>query len=574
MCLIDKEMKKYILLFLMGLTSVFVMGQTNYYVSTTGNNSNDGGISSPWLTIQYGLNQMLSGDVLNLETGSYNEKISIPTSGIVLKNKIGALPIIDGTGLTSQTSIVEIYDVSNFTMEGIEIQNNIMQDAQGIVIENNCQNITIQNCKIHDIHFSANVNASVNANTNAQGIIVYGSDANNSITNLNILNNEVYDCRLGFSEGVAVNGNVDGFEVSGNLVHDLTNIGLDFIGFEGTSSNSANDQARNGLVKNNIVYNCIAAYATSGGIYIDGGKSIIVENNTAYHNGYGIEVGCENVGKATEDIIVRNNIFYDNEVSALALGGYAYPSGSGKVINSTFRNNTCYKNDFSNQGVGEMYLSYTENCIIENNIFYLTNQNSVLYQDGTPQNLNLNYNVYFTDASLSNIEFDYDGNGYTGLSNFSSSTNNDINSITVNPNFVVASISNPDFHLQQNSPAINVGNPSYVAAIGETDLDGENRTNGIVDCGVDESYDTLSIDSVNLENMTLYPSPTSDNIIVPDEFLNANYVIFAMNGQQVLSGKISSNTINLLQLTNGVLFVKIIEEKSKKHYQFKLIKNN
>ena len=122
-------------------------------------------------------------------------------------------------------------------------------------------------------------NAFVNASTNAQGIIVYGTNATTAITNLKIQNNQLYDCRLGYSEGIAVNGNVNGFEVTGNTVYNLTNIGIDLIGHEGACPNPTNDQARNGLVKNNIVHDCLSTYASSGGIYIDGGKIITVENN-------------------------------------------------------------------------------------------------------------------------------------------------------------------------------------------------------------------------------------------------------------------------------------------------------
>ena len=131
-------------------------------------------------------------------------------------------------------------------------------------------------------------------------------------------------------------------------MHDVTNIGIDAEGNYGVSPNAANDQARNGIIKNNLTYNCISPYATSGGLYIDGAKNVVLENNISYHNGYGIEVGCEIVGKSTDSIIIRNNIFYDNQICGIALGGYAYPSGSGKVTNSSVRNNTCYKDNYTN----------------------------------------------------------------------------------------------------------------------------------------------------------------------------------------------------------------------------------
>jgi len=546
---------KYLVLLICIHISYLGYSQTNYYVSPTGNNTNNGSLSSPWNTIQFSLNQLSNGDTLNLFSGTYNEKIQIPNDGIFLRNKQGENPTIDATGINNQVSIVEIYDINIFTIEGIELQNNIMLDAQGIVVENNCQNITIKNCKIHDIHFSSNINAPVNATKNAQGIIVYGTDGNNTITNLKILNNELYNCRLGYSEGIAVNGNVDGFEVSGNLVHDITNIGIDLIGFEGTSSNNTNDQARNGLIKNNIIYNCISPYATSGGIYIDGGKDIVVENNTAYHNGYGIEIGCENVGKTTDNITVRNNIFYDNEVSAMAFGGFDYPSGSGKVINSTFRNNTCYYNDFSNQGNGEMYLSYTENCIIENNIFYASTEGMALYQDIASLNLSMNYNLYYTTSNT--LEFNLPSNiSYVGLTAFSQATGYENNSVSLNPNFVTPSISSPDYHLQVTSPAINAGNPSYTVAAGETDMDNQNRAVGIIDCGADE-YDLASnINTVpNLSQIKIYPNP-SKGIFYSTLKGNFTIQVFDIAGKLIFSS-INNSTVNLTSINSGVYFIKI-----------------
>ena len=55
-----------------------------------------------------------------------------------------------------------------------------------------------------------------------------------------------------------LNGNVDGFTVSHNLVHDNDNIGIDFIGFEGNGPATL-DQARNGRCFGNRVYNISSA---------------------------------------------------------------------------------------------------------------------------------------------------------------------------------------------------------------------------------------------------------------------------------------------------------------------------
>lgn len=58
--------------------------------------------------------------------------------------------------------------------------------------------------------------------------------------------------KLGLSEVIAVNGNIDSFEVTNNKVHDNNNIGIALIGHEGVSPVAALDQARSGIIRNNI----------------------------------------------------------------------------------------------------------------------------------------------------------------------------------------------------------------------------------------------------------------------------------------------------------------------------------
>jgi len=569
-------MKRLTFSFLLFLISIITFGQTNYYVSPTGNNANTGTLSMPWLTIQYGLNQINANDTLNVLTGTFTEKISMPASNIYLRNYLSNAPIIDAAGINDQNAIIAISNKSNITISGFELKNNIQNDAQGILIDGSGADITVKNCKIHDIHFSSIVSATVNEGTNAQGIIVYGSNATTAITNLKIQNNQLYDCRLGYSEGIAVNGNVNGFEVSGNTVYNLTNIGIDLIGHEGTCSNPANDQARNGLVKNNIAHHCLSAYASSGGIYIDGGKLITVENNTSYHNGYGIEVGCENIGKTTYAIIIRNNIFYDNEVCAVALGGYDYPSGSGKVINSSFRNNTCYYNDFSSSGNGELYLSYSENSTIENNIFFVSNQKNLAYAELSQPSLNFNYNTIYCVSGPSALMTNWNGSSYTGYSSFVTGSSTNINSVFNNPLFVSANSTTPNFHLTFASPSINSGNSSYTPSVSEIDMDGELRANGTVDCGADEYYTTIGItENTSTNQYSLYPNPFSTETTVHTEIIlkNATLTVYNSYGQKVKQMKnIWGQTITLYRdnLSSGVYFIQL-KQNSKVIFAHKLV---
>lgn len=569
-------LKVFTLTAVLFLIGNLLQAQTNYYVSPSGaDNASNGTLAQPWQTIQYAIDNVTSGAVVNVEAGIYHEEVYFNVSNITLKNYNNDTVVVRGTGITSQSAVIEITDHSNITIDGIEIGDNIKLDAQGILVSGNAQNITIQNCRVHDIHFSANVNATVNANTNAQAIIVYGTRAANAITNLKILNNEVYNCRLGYSEGIAVNGNVDAFEISGNHVHDITNIGIDAIGFEGTCTTAAKDQARNGIIKSNVTMNCLSAYATSGGIYIDGAKNVVIENNVCSQNGYGIEIGCEHVGKSADSIIVRNNAFYNNQIAAAALGGFDYPANSGRIKNCLFTNNTCYANDYSVSANGELYLSYSENLLIENNILYASAQNIIVNAELSQPNIVFDYNLIYSNADSASLVFKWNGTNHTGFTNGITGTSTNAQSIWSNPQFVDANISSPDLHLQQISKGIDAGNPAFVSIGNEKDMDGENRVNGIVDCGIDETYFGNNIQLVEEKNFfRLYPNPAKNYLTVElweSDEINS-YSVSNSIGQIVLQGNLAEEkkSICITSLAAGIYSLRV--KTAWKMYREKFIK--
>ena len=108
-----------------------------------------------------------------------------------------------------------------------------------------------------------------------------------------------------------MNGNVDSFEVTNNKVHDNNNIGIVLIGHEGVSPLAALDQARNGIVRNNIVHHNSSFNTTSNneysanGIYVDGGKEINIEQNQSYETDLGIEVASEHAGKVQVKLLLE-----------------------------------------------------------------------------------------------------------------------------------------------------------------------------------------------------------------------------------------------------------------------------
>ena len=473
-----------------------VTSSCSYYVSTTGNDSNDGTLASPFKTIQKALDVVSPGCTIYVKAGTYS------TGTIWLDNKHGSagniikirnydsdIAIIDGSNLSGDKDLFYLENTSYITIEGLILENNQQNNASGFNIQGNCQNISIKNCEIRNVNFSSDSGDTGSSNKNAYPLIVYANQATAN-SDIIITGNKIHDCRTSWSEGLAINGNVDGFEISNNSVYNITNIGIDAIGYEGTAP--SDDYARNGVIKNNIVHDCPSPYADAGGIYVDGGRDIIIENNIAYNNQYGIEIGNEHSGTTTQNITVRNNLFYDNTLVGIKIGGY-----NGNVSNCSVTGNSCYSNT-ADDWRGELELSdKLTNTTITNNIFYSTNsQNTIVVADGSsePSGLILNYNVFYHSGGSSSDNFDWYGAAHDGNFNKYTGTGHGANSQFTDPLFVT---NGSDYHLQSTSPAINAGDPNYTSVAAtysiavDEDMDGQARVqNSVIDCGIDESSTT------------------------------------------------------------------------------------
>lgn len=475
-----------------------LFSQTNYYVSTSGDNGNDGlTIASAWETVQHAMDNAPANSIVNILAGTYNEKVEMNVSGtaggqIIFQNYQTDVAVISGSGLGGNDAIIGIFDQSYVTIKGLQVANNEQLDAQGIIVEGDCQSVELRDNEVYNINFSTNPADVATETRNSQPIIVYGSNASAPVSGLIIDGNIVRDSRTGYSEGLAVNGNVDGFEVTNNEVYNVSNIGIDIIGHEGTAS--ANDQARNGIITDNLVYNCKSPYATAAGIYVDGGMDLIIERNVVHDGQWGIEIGCENLGKTTSGVIVRNNFIYNNDDAGLVMGGYNFPSESGKVINSEMLNNSLYHNDQLSGGIGEVTgeinVTYVENCRISNNIVHANPPTGLLlYVD--PVNsigLTLDYNLYYSDALA---EFEYEGAFYADFAAYEAAGIQDAESTFADPKMMAPAAG--DLHLTADSPALDEGDPATSSA-GTTDIDGEARVdNGTIDVGADEFVSTLPV---------------------------------------------------------------------------------
>ena len=326
---------------------------------------------------------------------------------------------------------------------------------------------------------------------NGFGIAVYGTDAKTPISELVIDGNEVHHLKTGSSESLVVNGNVTNFRITHNVVHDNNNIGIDVIGFERTAPDPAVDQARDGLVSGNLVYNITSrgnpAYRndeSSDGIYVDGGTRVLIEQNVIHDVDFGIELASEHKDCATSYITARNNLIYHCHTAGVSIGGYA--PERGHTDHCTVVNNTLYDNDTSGTGSGEFQMQWNmADDIFENNIVYagprclITLNRSQVEKNQSP--VTIDNNLYYCASGSKSSTWKEFTATVTGFDQYVQSTGNDRHSRFLDPYFVDATAH--DFHLLSDSPAIATGTTDGVP-VGELDLEGSPRVkSGNIDIG-------------------------------------------------------------------------------------------
>ena len=377
-----------------------------YHVAVSGSDDNDGSTpKNAFASIQHAIDNLKGkgGGTILVHEGVYNERLFIGAehsgtedSPLVIKtypddkNKVS----LDGSPLegeapysvnpeeynfeeeVGQLEMISIECADYVHIEGLEICNNNTpaggwEAPMGILIVANedkgCTGVEITNNKIHNIDgetwgFRSFIEEDEEyvADFNGHGIAAYGEGPGEetAIDGLKITGNEVYENKTGQSESVVVNGNVKNFEIKQNFVHDNNNIGIDVIGGEETSGEMDFDCARNGIVEGNVVINNSAAtnqtYDMGGGcdgIYIDGGRDTVVQNNYIIGSDYCFEIGTENeppfpLASGNES---RNNILLDGDISGMIIGGSEGAKGN-TVMNNTVYSLSPYEVDRNRSG--------------------------------------------------------------------------------------------------------------------------------------------------------------------------------------------------------------------------------
>jgi hypothetical protein len=218
---------------------------TNYYVSTSGDDTNAGlSPTTAWKTPSYAVSKVKAGDTVYLMEGTwYGEHLAFHTSGtksapitITSYNGKVVLDGVDQSDTTNGNSIgVEISDYSK-GLEYINVNNIVIRNYYRGIYVRNSNNIHINGVEVYntyyigidfiDTHESSLMNSNIHDNGwNSVSIVANNLDANNIL----LFNNRIHD-NPGTSGG------------SGHNLIDLFNYG---------NSVSVNNIA----IKNNYLYN-------------------------------------------------------------------------------------------------------------------------------------------------------------------------------------------------------------------------------------------------------------------------------------------------------------------------------
>ncbi|MGI8880942.1 MAG: DUF5123 domain-containing protein [Jatrophihabitans sp.] len=430
-------------------------------VAPGGNDHAAGTVAAPLRTVNVAIGRLSRGGTVELRSGRYHQRVLLDGAhNITVQPYRREHAVLDGAGLTPPTdltALVTIVNSSAITVEGLEItgyrSSTLGAVPAGIYVHGGDHGITIDGNHVHDL---GNHNRTLGSfDINAHGIAVYGDDPQHPVTGLRIRGNTVDHLTLGASETVVVNGNVDGWAITGNDIHDNNNIGIDAIGYEETLPAKFRytqlNRARNGVISGNHVARIRSqgnpAYYEDGGycncadgIYVDGGTRIVVGNNTVTDNDIGVEVAAENARGSADHVLVAGNHITGSLYVGIATGGYCDGGDecggdpTGASFDNAFVGNTLCGNNRLDDGSPELLVQYyAHDNLFAGNSITATNTGHVVYgtvpnsdSDGRSSGNVSDANTFRAEpGSAALAEFGWHGKTYTGFASYRQHTGQD-----------------------------------------------------------------------------------------------------------------------------------------------------
>jgi len=281
------------LLVLTGVLTLFgqCASAATYYVATTGSDSNPGTASAPFRHLSKGAAAATNpGDTVIVMDGTYDNEGQIDPNYVVTLNFSGAAgnPITFKAQNRGKAVLDSMNTATGTTCNGAYSYFNLRNAAfiviQGFVIQRGCHEGIHSNDSAHDITIRWNEIKNIANHTQTDQI---GQD------------------------GIYLNNAEYNFIFDGNLFHDIGRTdGQTLLHFD----HGIYSHAQNVTIINNIFYNMNRGFSIQ---IADGASNWLVANNTfAFGNANG-EAGQIMFWNTNSNITVRNNIFYNPNVSAI-----------------------------------------------------------------------------------------------------------------------------------------------------------------------------------------------------------------------------------------------------------------
>ncbi|HWA33410.1 MAG TPA: DUF1565 domain-containing protein [Cyclobacteriaceae bacterium] len=354
----------------------------NYYVSTSGSDSNDGSSARPWRTLRYAVTKAPSGYTINLAAGTYVEygQVAVPTGVNVNGAGIGktilriASPFYYHPSTPSYSADKYLINLTsgsmaagNQTLSNFSIDGDSKQLHGGIFVRNRT-NVTLSAVKVQ--------------NTNFNGIWLW------SLQDSRLIDSQLLNCSWGSS----------GYSVGALNIGDLTRVEVARVNIDenkGYGIKAIGPSGNNNLISNNIHDNHISVTPYNmwqGGSapnfaiefwavnlvtnqfynnYVDATFSIVNQNNIAstgvqsirvHHNTFDMDARAKGDAYAFEltfnDIEIDHNYFYK--------GTYGIVNWVGAQKNWSIHHNTFY----ALQGVGVGDAVRSQKSGLHNVVFY------------------------------------------------------------------------------------------------------------------------------------------------------------------------------------------------------------
>lgn len=359
----------------------------DYYVSTSGSDSNSGTLEMPFATLVKAMSVSSSGDIIDIRGGTYTKSITVSKSGLTIRNYNGETVIFKGI---SSPAVKFSTGVSNIVLKGITFQdtpsggqggtcvsinpgNNYitfsycnfynlpehvfyLYNEEGASTGNYCEHLTISHCMISNVGYGSGYMGECITLEGCKNY-VFSHNTLKDFTKQGIYNGD--GTCYGIIEGnTFINTNYFSFKIdtgwsrTANYCHDIIIRNNSFTGV-GTTS------------KREIAINPEVGYGASNPrIYnIEIINNIFnVKSNTGGFT-YPISIWSDAVGTQFNNIrIMYNTIFVDSSYGAITITN----QNSATFTNCVFSNNIVVTTKTASQGS----TSTSSGWVFKNNCYY------------------------------------------------------------------------------------------------------------------------------------------------------------------------------------------------------------